>query len=131
MSQDLGKSSAVDVGMPDLAVADINGKDEGSRRIETLLIDLDDTLYQVRQAPELVRENIQGMLSHWLHSARSMTAQRFKQALSHNCTCSVHEDSLKNSPTGHRKDMPRVLHQLWYDHGRTCGEACLPYLLSC
>ena len=66
MSQVLASSSAVDVGMSDRAVADINGKDEGSRRIETLLIDLDDTLYQVRQAPELVRENIQGKLSHCL-----------------------------------------------------------------
>ena len=64
MSQVLASSSAVDVGMSDRTVADINGKDEGSRRIETLLIDLDDTLYQVRQAPELVRENIQGTLSH-------------------------------------------------------------------
>ena len=41
-------------------VVDINGKDEESRQIETLLIDLDDTLYQVHEAPELVREKIQG-----------------------------------------------------------------------
>ena len=63
MSQILVNSSAADAGLSDPAVADINGKDEGSRRIETLLIDLDDTLYQVHQAPKLVRENIQGMIN--------------------------------------------------------------------
>lgn len=47
--------------MSDVVVSDINGNDEDSRQIHTLLIDLDDTLYQVHEAPELVRENIQGV----------------------------------------------------------------------
>ena len=48
--------------MADSVVAiDINGNEEDSRQIETLLIDLDDTLYQVHEAPVLVRENIQGL----------------------------------------------------------------------
>ena len=47
--------------MVEIIVADINGSHEDSRQIETLLIDLDDTLYQVHEAPELVRENIQGI----------------------------------------------------------------------
>jgi len=46
--------------MADLMMVESNGKDEQSRQIEKLLIDLDDTLYQVHEAPELVRENIQG-----------------------------------------------------------------------
>ena len=48
--------------MMELVVADVNGNEEDSRQIETLLIDLDDTLYQVHEAPELVREKIQGTL---------------------------------------------------------------------
>ncbi len=48
--------------MADLVVADINGNEQDSRQIETLLIDLDDTLYQVLEAPVLVREKIQGLL---------------------------------------------------------------------
>ena len=48
--------------MMELIVADVNGNAEDSRQIETLLIDLDDTLYQVHEAPELVREKIQGQL---------------------------------------------------------------------
>lgn len=48
--------------MTELVVADINGNEEDSRQIETLLIDLDDTLYQVHEAPELVRDKIQGIL---------------------------------------------------------------------
>lgn len=48
--------------MVEVIVADINGSHEDSRQIETLLIDLDDTLYQVHEAPELVRENIQGIV---------------------------------------------------------------------
>ena len=61
LSSPLSNITAVNPAMVDLAVADINGNEEDSRQIETLLIDLDDTLYQVHEAPELVRENIQGL----------------------------------------------------------------------
>jgi hypothetical protein len=57
--------------MVEIIAADINGSHENSRQIETLLIDLDDTLYQVHKAPELVRENIQGIhLEITLHRPR-------------------------------------------------------------
>ena len=61
LCQLLGTPRVACVAMSDVVVSDINGNDEDSRQIHTLLIDLDDTLYQVHEAPELVRENIQGV----------------------------------------------------------------------
>jgi hypothetical protein len=63
----------------------------GGRRIEVILVDLDDTLYQVEAAPQMVRERIGGKISFKLLTTAVAASHLciVNLCLLNHCVCSI------------------------------------------